>query len=147
MDNTSHLIPVFVYGTLRVGGGLHGMIEEDVVYGPIQATVKGSLYSNTSFSYPYYVEEGDTDVVGEVFFVRRGIGFNQVAAMEIGAGYDMKVIAVNTGTGFLNVVAFPLAPRWKSLLGAPIRSGDWIEYEKLIWGEKFSNNQEKHLNT
>lgn len=114
-------VGTFVYGTLRTGQRLDGMISADVERTP--ASTRARLWHVDSYgSFPVMTvtdaETGDT-VRGELLDVHPA-EIATVTQMELGAGYDLERIVLDDGrTAFAFV--WPHPDR-----GDRIESGDWL---------------------
>lgn len=120
-----NLIPVFVYGTLRVGQGNFRWAQEAVRHVLLNCTTKGRIYfvhGRRGFPVAKLDEEGT--ILGDVlWFDPQHPDFDGVVSMELGAGYEMKDVTVTTEDGELEACAFHYI--WDDM-GEWIRSGDWV---------------------
>jgi gamma-glutamylcyclotransferase (GGCT)/AIG2-like uncharacterized protein YtfP len=105
---------VFVYGTLRTGGGLHRLLEDSINLG--NDSLDGVLLNLGP--YPGFVD-GEGVVVGECYKVTDA-KLKQLDSIECGAGYRREKRRLHL-RGELAYVYFYQTPN-----NAPtIASGDW----------------------
>lgn len=127
--------PIFVYGTLRPGGTLYGMAEFHLVRRPELALTSGyALYANKSNTYPYLVKGEPNDIVtGSLLVLPEGEAFERIIQMEMGAGYDVEILDIQTeNLGDMRAFGFVLPKQRSQFLGRRIESGDWLEYEERV---------------
>ncbi len=91
MTTTTDLIPLFVYGTLRRGHGLHDHIRyaalpNDPVHFP--ALIEGELRYHDCMYYPV-LTPGDRAVVGDFYMLPDCRALMDVLTMEHRAGYTV----------------------------------------------------------
>lgn len=123
----SEILPVFVYGTLRVGEGNFEWIQDCVVEYDQDVTAFGHIWFYHSIgSYPVAKFAQTTDTIkGDVLWCNSDHRmYERMVAMEVGAGYEFKEIEVVLSNGVRqDVMGF----HW---LGTPrsslyIEHGDW----------------------
>lgn len=132
-------VPVFVYGSLLSGLHNHPMAERALVNPPYKArTTSGyKLYSNHGASFPYLAEDAEGGVVqGEVLHMKEGRELDQIISMELGAGYDGKVIKVEVQGATdgpedwveIQALAFIHREDRATARGEHVTDGDWRKY-------------------
>ena len=112
------------------------MAERALVNPPYAArTLPGyKLYSNHGASFPYLAEAADGGVVkGELLHMKEGRELDSIIGMELGAGYDGKVIEVqieDPKDGWLTIQALAFIHREDraSARGELVEDGDWRSY-------------------
>lgn len=119
------LIPVFVYGTLRIGEGNYEWAKEAVRHEVTNCTTPGRIYfCGSSLSYPVAKFEEEGTIKGDLlWFDPDHPVFGQVVDMEIHAGYVVQEIEVIDGDGDSHeALGFQYV---RQPLGDLIPSGDW----------------------
>lgn len=116
---------IFVYGTLRRDGRLHGYYMDKATFQRMVKTApKFTLYSLGGC--PGLVEGGTTAVVGEVYECPAEV----VEYLDRLEGhphcYERKVIDLEDGS---RVQAYVLPMRKTFARNAIIQSGDWLRYQ------------------
>ena len=118
---------VFVYGTLRRGGGRAMSVRFPKAKFIAEATVSGSLYDLGA--YPgLLVNESNSLVMGEVYEVDDEM-LNELDDFEAASHYRRKQVEISLGQH--RKVCWTYEPEPKFY--APrtlITSGDWVEYAK-----------------
>ncbi|MFZ5852272.1 MAG: gamma-glutamylcyclotransferase family protein [Actinomycetota bacterium] len=119
----SHLVPVFVYGTLRPGERLHHLLAADVEgWLPDVAVADHALHFERSFGvYPVMVPAPGATTRGDLLVVRDGWHLRRVVAMETGSGYTAEVLPVLTGDRPVKALCFV----YSGTPGRPVPGGDW----------------------
>lgn len=118
-------IPVFVYGTLRPGDYNHDRFPGGVVQIINDCSASGRLYhafkDHRGYPGAHFDEEGT--IVGDILvYDDESRAFQSVVSMELGAGYEVRQIKVNTPNGVIEAIGFHyLQPH-----GDLIESGDWF---------------------
>ncbi len=119
---------LFVYGTLRAGEALDGMLPDAPRY---TATVRGRLhYSPHTEGYPVLLPGGEDDrVTGEVVWVNLdNADANYVMTMELQAGYSATWCDVHIGGAFgggdIRALTFTWHP--SDGMGERIDGDDWM---------------------
>jgi gamma-glutamylcyclotransferase (GGCT)/AIG2-like uncharacterized protein YtfP len=83
---------LFLYGTLKPGQYNWWMIKKYIEQGSrmrlTPATIRGKLYIDTQFYLPYYVLEGDQNIVGLILETDNLELMREIFNMEVGAGYE-----------------------------------------------------------
>ena len=132
------MIPLFVYGTLRQGCGLHPRIARAILPNThiIRAVARDHrLYSGPGF--PFMVHEEGARTVGDLMIVDTGSpDFQSVTDMEVAVGYDFHRIEVEFDSFDGVCTEFAAAYVWPSAdshsIGSPIPGGDWVEYQQAL---------------
>lgn len=112
---------IFVYGTLRRGGGLSFKVADIGRYiGTFKTSPRYSLYD---MGIPCLSAGGNTSVVGEVFEIADLGEISYIYDLEIRAGYTLEKVRLKN----LNkeVFAFFQSPNAHAL---KIECGDYIKY-------------------
>jgi gamma-glutamylcyclotransferase (GGCT)/AIG2-like uncharacterized protein YtfP len=118
---------VFVYGTLRRGGGRAMPVRFPGSKFVADAEVGGRLYDLGA--YPgLVVDESDSPVVGEVYEVDEGV-LNELDVFEASSRYRRKRVEIPLGAGRRTCWTYEPDPEFYSLRTL-ITSGDWVEYAK-----------------
>lgn len=126
-------VPVFVYGTLRVGEGNYSWCADAVVEVREDCTTQGRIYDH---GYPVAKFDEQGTIKGDVlWFDPTHRAYERVCRMEFGAGYGMvEIKAEDSETG-------EVIPCWgfhymHMPRGALIESGDWRESDRLKYGDR-----------
>lgn len=121
------LIPVFVYGTLRVGQYNFGVVRKAVRNIAENCKANGSIYFfGGRRGYPIAKFDEDGEILGDVLWCDPSHpGYDRMMQMELGAGYESREIEVRNPDGeVIECIAF-------QYLGTPkgewIQSGDWVK--------------------
>lgn len=127
-DQMGDLIPVFVYGTLRVGHGNHSWAIEAVRHYVTDVTAEGAIYFVGPYGgYPVAKFDEPGTILGDILWMDAGHPtYREVVRMEIGAGYELRTVAVSTDEGEVKCQAFHYIRRPG---GPQIPSGDWSTAE------------------
>lgn len=112
---------IFVYGSLRKHGGLHGAVKNTNYLGKFNTRPEYNLYSLGAF--PALVKNGKTSIVGELYEVNEEV----LRTLDMIEGhpdfYCRTPITLDNGES-CEVYLLPNAPN-----GCPIvDSGDWIKF-------------------
>lgn len=120
------LVPVFVYGTLRVGQYNFSWAQEAVVDTIQNCTAKGALYFvDGRFGYPVAKFDEEGEIKGDVlWFDPAHEEYQSVVRMELGAGYEVREIEVRTESETIEAIAFHYL---RPTRGNPIPDGDWVK--------------------
>lgn len=121
---------IFVYGSLRKGEYNHPYAKMDkLVFVGVEKTKP--VYTLKDFgSYPGLYVDGTTSVVGEIYRVDEGSAeqveiLSRIEGMEVGAGYERKVILLDDA-GFVEpVFGWVKKPQYDSLAKV-VEGGDWV---------------------
>lgn len=132
------LVPIFVYGTLRVSHGNYEWCKGAVRQTQQGAVAIGTIWfayeGRTAFPVAKF-DRGDTRIVGDVlWFDPSHRAFDEVVSMEYGAGYVLTEIEVEHEGQTMECHTFHYLhePR-----GEQIKSGDWAaESARRITGEE-----------
>lgn len=111
--------PIFVYGTLRKGQGLHRVLDGSIDLD--MDVVKGCLFDLGH--YPGFIH-GDGDVVGEVYEVSPA---TLLRLDQIEQGYKRERVPTRGG-GLVWIYVWQGATAYMK----PIPSGDWLRREQPI---------------
>lgn len=136
---TESIVPMFMYGTLRAGCGLHYMVQPVLAARPYPAMAKGfSLWTNSWAHYPFLLQDSESShVTGDLLLVHDGPELKRVVQMEVNAGYTARKIEVSifeTGeTRTVHAWAFVLEDYFEQAT-IPILSGDWVEWNTVDVG-------------
>lgn len=119
------LIPVFVYGTLRIGEGNYLWAREAVRHETPDVTTKGRIYFVRSrITFPVAKFERDGTIKGDLlWFDPEHPVFSEVVDMEVGAGYVVQEIEVEDTRGDTHEALgfqYLMEPQ-----GDWIQNGDW----------------------
>lgn len=121
-------VPLFVYGTLRPGGGLYPYYLADAATHVAQVAAPGGLFLvSARGGYPVWVREVEGEVRGDLFLVDPA-AFADTRRMEEGAGYrtvetEVRYLDEERATAawaFAYPAHYPRGPR--------IASGDWFDH-------------------
>lgn len=94
LSSNAPLVPLFVYGTLRMGGALHERYLDGEVVDHESATLTGFSLRDVG-AFPLMVHEQGHTTYGEVMWMRPdSIGLHRAIHMELGAGYTMELVEV-----------------------------------------------------
>jgi gamma-glutamylcyclotransferase (GGCT)/AIG2-like uncharacterized protein YtfP len=122
-------VPLFTYGTLRVGGHRHDWVK-GIVVSSHQGKVEGyDLFASEHVDYPAMAKSRYSNHVvhGDLYWLKVGKSFLELVQMELNVGYHMNLVEVAVPQLAEPVLAlsftFPRAPRhdWNRIL-----SGDWL---------------------
>lgn len=130
-DSTKDLVPVFVYGTLRLGHNNFSWAQDAVVYALTDCTAEGTIYFvSPGGGYPVAKFDEVGTIIGDVlWFDPKHPEYNAVVQMEINAGYELRSITITHPDGTkMQCLTFhylrkPGGPR--------IEDGDWA---KAVYG-------------
>jgi gamma-glutamylcyclotransferase (GGCT)/AIG2-like uncharacterized protein YtfP len=121
---------IFVYGTLRRGGGLNFKIQD--LKEPIGKFNTVPKYTLWDMGCPCLAHGGETSVVGEVYKINDLSEIANIHNMEVRAGYTLERVEL---LGFPDeAYAYFQTPEpgwWIN----PIESGDWIQYKSSLYAE------------
>jgi gamma-glutamylcyclotransferase (GGCT)/AIG2-like uncharacterized protein YtfP len=121
------LIPVFVYGTLRVGQYNFGVVRKAVRDIAENCIASGSIYFyGGRRGYPIAKFDEVGDILGDVLWCDPSHpGYDRMMRMELGAGYESREISVRKPDGdVIECIAFHYIGTPK---GEWIQSGDWVK--------------------
>lgn len=123
-DQLGDLVPVFVYGTLRVGQGNFRWACEAVRSYIRDCTAEGRIYFvHDRWGYPVAKLDETGTILGDVLWMdNRHPTYDEVYRMEISAGYEIRTVPVQTPDGELKCLAFHYIDKPR---GVWIESGDW----------------------
>lgn len=125
-DHDDPLVPVFVYGTLRIGEGNWLWARSAVRHEVSDVRASGRLYFvSGQWGFPVAKLDEAGIIVGDVlWFDPAHPAYDDVMEMEIGAGYECREIEVTTSDDSerIDCIAFHYQglPR-----GELIKDGDW----------------------
>ena len=133
--NWDHLKPqpVFVYGTLRAGGGLFASFLPLITSVERGLTTSGDLYFHPDTNkIPVADLTGEGTVQGDLLMLNER-GMREVVLMEYGAGYISKQVTVN---GSEHGVSTAIAFHWPHYpdVGSKIDDGDFLVAQMLQQG-------------
>lgn len=123
-------VHLFVYGTLRQGGGLDAWLASSIKEAHA-ATASGRLYSLGAFPCAMFDEEGT--IVGDVYLVDLTDDVVRCIDMEINAGYELVEIEVMSQmytTQAAPTIAWAFHYPDKSVMRTHVPHGDWFRYER-----------------
>ena len=116
---------IFVYGTLRKGGGLNFKIEDD--FEPIGTYRTTPSYTLYDMGVPCLSKGGSTSVLGEVYRIEDLGQIAHIHNMEVRAGYTLsKVELIGMEECAFAYLQTP-DDAWDQI---KIEGGDWVEYKK-----------------
>lgn len=120
-------IPLFVYGTLRLGGSLHHLISPHILEQVDNVYIFGSLHSSTQGLWPVERSGGGEKVHGSLFALE--IDSEVMVSIfkeELLFGYDLAWKQIYDADG--NEYSKALVCTWESeeFLGEKIHHGDWL---------------------
>lgn len=125
---------LFVYGTLRPGGGNYPMIKAVIAMKPFEdVTANGRMYhvggSDPDFPiYPVVDFDEEGTVVGTLLLVEReSFQAQQVRRMEEGAGYEEVTVQVRIPNHHRTTLAVSYHYPHERGVGAVIEHGDWAK--------------------
>lgn len=116
---------VFVYGSLRQGGALNGVLSESEFVSQVRTKPEYTLYSLGAF--PCICANGKTAVVGEVYEVSEATRYRLDQIEGHPHMYVRTPIVLEDGTE-AEVYLFPYEPRANDV----IEDGDWIKFHGPI---------------
>jgi gamma-glutamylcyclotransferase (GGCT)/AIG2-like uncharacterized protein YtfP len=118
-------VPLFVYGTLRVGGESHSRLKTLLAGDAVRARVQGTLSVCSEGPWPLLIP-GTEAVVGDVLPVRacREL-WDVLGGWEVGWGYSLRWLPTldNPESRVLACVW-----EWPHLVGATVPTGDWLDF-------------------
>ena len=118
---------IFVYGTLRKGGGLNFKIQDlKEPLGTFRTLPKYTLYD---MGCPCLSAGGETSVVGEVYHINDLSEIAHIHNMEVRAGYSLEEVELFDFSD--KVYAYLQTPEAGWQVGT-VESGDWIQYRSGI---------------
>lgn len=125
-EHSDPLVPIFVYGTLRVGQGNYTWAKQCVRHEIIECVAQGRIYFVGPYGgFPVARFDQGGRIVGDVLYCDPAERtYDEMVQMELGAGYESREIEVVTPDGdTLECLAFHYLyePR-----GSWIPSGDWV---------------------
>lgn len=133
---------IFVYGTLRRGGGLSFKVADIGRYlGTFKTSPRYSLYD---MGIPCLAAGGNTSVVGEVFEIEDLGEISHIHNMEVRAGYTLEQVELLDFDRYAYAYFQTPDIRWRAL---PIASGDWIKYKEQIDGPQRYNPQPRAVDS
>ena len=127
--NELPFIPLFVYGTLRVGGSLHHLISPHILEQIDNVNIFGSLHSSTQGLWPVVRAGGSERVYGSLFALEIDLEvMGSIFKEELLFGYDLAWNQIYDNEG--NEYSKALVCTWESdeFLGDKISHGDWLEH-------------------
>lgn len=113
---------IFVYGTLRHGGGLNFKIDNARHVGSFKTKPIYTLYD---VGHPCLAKGGTTSVVGDVYEIEDLAQIIHVHNMETRAGYTLEKVELQ---GFRKKVSAYMQVPEKDWPTRIVRSGDWVSY-------------------
>lgn len=121
-------VPLFTYGTLRIGEGLFPYLRPIMLAADWCAILPGYAlhFHRYTKSYPVIVPNSDAQTVGDIVWCRKGRDLGEILAMEHGCGYDIVRRDVIRGNG---ETVSAIVCEWRHPLtkGARVRSDDWSD--------------------
>ena len=124
-------IPLFVYGTLRLGGSLHHLIAPSILEQVDNVFIYGSLHSSTQGLWPVVRAGGKGKVHGSLFALEIDLEvMGSLFKEELLFGYDLAWNQIYDKEG--NEYSKALVCTWESeeFLGEAIPHGNWLEHIK-----------------
>lgn len=120
---------MFVYGTLRKGGGLNFKIQDYGTFvGKFRTEARYSMYD---MGCPILSAYGHTSIVGEVYRVEGLVQIAHIHNMEIRAGYSLEPICL---VGFATDPVYAYFQEPEPGVKLPlIESGDWLEHMRSLY--------------
>ena len=102
MSNKKRLM--FVYGTLKKGERLHGLLTKQKKIGDAITTDSNFTIKDFLNSYPITFRHYDTKICrykikGELYEIKSDVVYESVVAMELNAGYELVNTIVETEDG------------------------------------------------
>lgn len=123
LDNHPEVLPLFVYGTLRVGGDEHSRLSHLIEGYTERALVRGELHHHTDGNWPV-LTTGDRLVIGDIVPVRAGAElWDLLCSYELAWGYSLTWLPREDNSGRLLTCTW----EWAYGTGPLIASGDWIK--------------------
>jgi len=122
-------IPLFVYGTLRLGGSLHHLIVPHILEQVDNVYIFGRLHSSTQGLWPVVRAGGCEKVHGSLFALE--IDLEVMASIfkeELLFGYDLAWNQIYESDG--NEYSKALVCTWETdeFVGDKISHGDWLKH-------------------
>ena len=124
-------IPLFVYGTLRMGGALHHLIAPSILEQVDNVFIYGSLHSSTQGLWPVVRAGGEGKVYGSLYALEIDLEvMGSLFKEELLFGYDLAWNQIYDAEG--REYSKALVCTWESeeFLGEPIPHGNWLEHIK-----------------
>lgn len=130
---------MFVYGTLRPG--CSEWARDGYAADPIPGTTPGALLDYGPF--PYADFDGEGTIKGEILTLEPWMA-EHVAEVEEGAGYDPRIVVVDTADGPVQAYGWHITDkvrnsRYTTLEVIP--SGDWLVAQTEKYGASFGRRR------
>ena len=124
-------IPIFVYGTLRLGGSLHHLISQHILESIDGAFIYADLYESSQGIWPVAKIGSQNKVKG--MLVALNLSSEVMISIfreEILFGYDLTWQPIYTGESGNHKHSDALVCTWNSneFLGIQILDGDWLRH-------------------
>lgn len=137
MTETTEQRPVFVYGTLRPGQGLHSVVRGSVSH--IERATLAGVTMRGGQGFPYLIRDEASEVpaVGDLLYLKPGCYEAVLANLDriegyhgprSGNHYDRELVEVRTSAGHVRAWVYVASQRTASRIGhlPVIISGDWL---------------------
>lgn len=124
-DKKGKEIPLFVYGTLRVGERLHTHYSSGISKSHCGVTTSGCLYFPGHYSFPGARFDHEGTMTGDLlWYPTTNLAFHDVVTMELGAGYELVAIEAVLPSG-KGVKALAFQHRHTDEMSWPVPGNDW----------------------
>lgn len=121
---------IFVYGTLRHGGGLNFKLDNGRFVGSYKTK---PLYTLYDVGHPCLVKGGTTRVSGDLYEIEDLGQIIHVHNMETRAGYSLEPVKLQ---GFRKKAFAYLQTPEKGWPTKVVASGDWVAYLRTKYGQE-----------
>ena len=126
---------VFVYGTLRKGGALEGLLP-DIESRRVAVLDGFTMFEYGHGAYPIIVETPGSvvPIVGDLLVTSDAESLAAVAEMECRAGYEMRWLDVRTidDHEMHRAIVFVWPECDSDFIGRHVQSGDWATHEQML---------------
>jgi gamma-glutamylcyclotransferase (GGCT)/AIG2-like uncharacterized protein YtfP len=142
MTNYNERLPIFVYGTLRPGGGL-AHAHEGTLHNTLPASLNGAALYGKGYGFPYAVRAPENQrIVGDVLFVREEEYDQLIRTLDRIEGfvpgrshnhYERTHVRINVhddgDTSTLDAWVYLCRDQWITERMVRIVTGDWFNQD------------------